>query len=68
MRAGVLFGFGAACDGLVNRYKAIFGKSLKVIATGGDSRLIKRYSHVIQVVDEDLTLKGLRLALQHSEP
>ena len=61
MRGGILFGFGAMCDGLVTRYKKILGKSIKVIATGGNSKLMKRYAKSIQHVDEDLTLKGLQL-------
>ena len=61
MRGGILFGFGAMCDGLAAKYKKILGRSIKVIATGGNSKLMKRYSKSIQRVDEDLTLKGLQL-------
>lgn len=61
MRGGILFGFGAMSDGLALRYKNILGKNIKVIATGGNSKLIKKYAKSIQKVDEDLTLKGLRL-------
>ncbi|MCX5666307.1 MAG: type III pantothenate kinase [Candidatus Omnitrophica bacterium] len=55
MRGGILFGFGAMCDGLVAQYKKILGRSIKVIATGGNARLIKRYAKSIQITDEDLT-------------
>lgn len=61
MRGGILFGFGAMCDGLVTQYKRILGESTKVIATGGNSKLIKSYAKSIQKVDEDLSLKGLQL-------
>lgn len=61
MRGGILFGFGAMCNGLVAQYKKILGKSTKVIATGGNSKLVKRYAKSIRYVDEDLTLKGLQL-------
>ena len=61
MRGGILFGFGAMCDGLVAQYKKILGKSTKVIATGGNAKLMRRYAKSIQHADEDLTLKGLRL-------
>lgn len=61
MRGGILFGFGAMCDGLVRQYSAILGRNIKVIATGGNSKLIKKYARSIQAVDEDLTLKGLML-------
>ena len=59
MRGGILFGFGAMCDGLVSRYKKLLGKNTKVIATGGNAKLVKRYAKSIDIVDEDLTLKGL---------
>lgn len=61
MRGGILFGFGAMCDGLVVKYRKIFGKSLKVISTGGNASLIKKYSDSIQILDEDIALKGLYL-------
>jgi type III pantothenate kinase len=61
MRGGILFGFGAMCDALVARYRKVVGDGLKVIATGGNSSLMKRYAKSIQKVDEDLTLKGLEL-------
>ena len=61
MRGGILFGLGATCDGLIGQYRKIMGKRLKVIATGGNAGLIKRYTKSIQIVDEDLTLKGLSL-------
>jgi len=61
MRGGILYGFGAMCDGLTAKYRKMLGKGLKVIATGGNAGLIKRYSGSIQVVDEDLALKGLYL-------
>lgn len=61
MRGGILFGFGVMSDGLVLKYGDILGKDIKVIATGGNARLIKKYSKSIQKTDEDLTLKGLYL-------
>ena len=36
-------------------------RGAKIIATGGNSKLVKKYARSIQVVDEDLTLKGLNL-------
>ena len=65
IRGGILFGFGATCDGLVVKYKKLFGKSLKVIATGGNACLIRKYSDSIHVLDEDITLKGLYLIASH---
>lgn len=61
MRAGLLFGFGAMCDGLIAKYKKILGPRTRVIATGGDSALVRRYAKSIDKVDGDLTLKGIFL-------
>jgi type III pantothenate kinase len=61
MRGGILFGYGAMCDGLTAKYRRILGRSLKVIATGGNAALMKKYACSIRFVDEDITLKGLRL-------
>lgn len=61
MRGGILFGYAAMCDGLIAKYKVLLGRDLKVIATGGNASLIKKYSTSIKIVDEDLTLKGLNL-------
>ncbi len=61
MRGGILFGFGAMCDCLSSKYRKILGKKTKIIATGGNAGLMKEYTSSIQIVDEDLTLKGLLL-------
>ena len=61
MRGGILFGFGAMCDGLVSRYKKLLGKGTRVIATGGNAKLVKKYTKSIDIVYENLTLKGLQL-------
>lgn len=61
IRGGILFGFGAMCDGLIARYKKILGAGTKVIATGGNAELMKRYTKSIQKVNPDLTLQGLSL-------
>lgn len=61
MRGGILFGFGAACDGLSAKYKKILGSDTRIIATGGNVKLMKRYAKSIRIIDEDLTLKGLSL-------
>ena len=48
-------------DGLVNQIKAEQNVSAKVIATGGLSKLIATDSKTIDIVDTQLTLKGLNL-------
>lgn len=59
MEAGILQGYGALTDGLVERFGKHFGRKFRVIATGGLARLIARYSCKIDRLDPLLTLKSL---------
>jgi type III pantothenate kinase len=69
MRAGIVFGFAALVEGLVNRMKAELGGSPRVVATGGLANLIAPETSVIELVEPDLALIGLRLYYQscHSD-
>lgn len=59
MQSGVYYGTIGMVDGLVNQIKAEQNVSPKVIATGGLSTLIAKDSTTIDIVDTQLTLKGL---------
>ncbi len=59
--SGVVHGFAAAIDELVNRIKKQIGSDAVVVATGGGARLMRRYCKKISKVDKDLTLKGISL-------
>jgi len=48
-------------DGILERLAAQLGSEMRVIATGGEARLLMRGSRFLQTVDENLTLEGLRL-------
>jgi type III pantothenate kinase len=48
-------------DGLIARLASELGGEPRVIATGGQAPLIRAGSRLVQYLDEDLTLKGLRL-------
>jgi type III pantothenate kinase len=61
IKSGLLHGFGSMADGVIGRIKEKYGPSAKVIGTGGYIRLIKKYASSIDIIDEDLTLKGLRI-------
>jgi len=61
IRGGILFGFGSMCDELAERYKKMLGRDARVILTGGNAKLMKRYTKSISCIDEDITLKGLYL-------
>jgi len=59
--SGVIYGFAALSDGLIERIKAVTGKKAKVIGTGGNIALMAKFCRRINKIDRDLTLKGLRL-------
>ncbi len=59
MLAGVLHGYGAMVDGLVQQFKARFGQNLKTIATGGLVDIVLRYCHRFDYVDRLLTLRSM---------
>lgn len=62
MRSGLVFGYVAMVEGMVERIRlATRDPRLKVIATGGLARLICQHTKVIDIIDDKLTLKGLRL-------
>jgi type III pantothenate kinase len=61
MQSGVVFGAVGTVDSLVTRIKAELAGEPIVIATGGLAKAIASESEEVQVVDEQLTLDGLRL-------
>ncbi|MDO8670331.1 MAG: type III pantothenate kinase [Dehalococcoidia bacterium] len=61
IQAGVLLGYVGLVEGIIDRIKRELGGSAKVIATGGLAALVAKETPAIDVVDEDLTLTGLRL-------
>ncbi len=48
-------------EGIVARFKEELGPGTKVIGTGGYADLIARETDVIDTVNVDLTLEGLRI-------
>lgn len=61
MQSGILFGYVGLIEGIVGRMKNEIGENAKVIGTGGYAEIIAKETDVIDVVNPDLTLQGLRL-------
>jgi type III pantothenate kinase len=61
MQSGFVFGFAGQIEGIVRRMQDELGGQCRVIATGGLASLIAAHAGVIEVVDDNLTLEGLRL-------
>jgi type III pantothenate kinase len=61
MQAGILFGYASLVDGIVDRIRAEVKSEPEVMATGGLAKIIAGETKSIKVVDEMLTLEGLRI-------
>lgn len=61
LQAGLIYGYVATVEGLVDRFRESLGENMKVIATGGHVNKIADHTKAIDQVDPWLTLDGLRL-------
>ena len=57
----MIFAYVGLVEGIVARMKAELGGQAKVIGTGGYAASIAAETNIIEKVDPDLTLRGLRL-------
>lgn len=60
MQAGIVYGFVGQVEGIISRMKKELGIELKVVATGGLAKIIARETDTIDIIDDFLTLDGLR--------
>lgn len=67
MQSGIILGYVGLIEGLVTRFKQEMGPA-KVIATGGLAEVIAGETSAIDVIDQGLTLDGLRLIYEMNRP
>lgn len=60
MQAGLVFGYAGLVEGIVKRMRNELGSHARVVATGGLASLIAAETNVIEHVEPNLTLLGLR--------
>ena len=65
IQSGIVLGFSGLVDSMVSRTEAELGEKLTVIATGGLSSVLKNVSARIEIIDENLTLDGLKYIAQY---
>jgi len=61
MQSGIVFGYIGLIEGLVSRIQSELDEKAKVVATGGFAGMAPQATSVIEIVNPDLTLIGLRL-------
>ena len=66
MQSGIFWGYVGLVEGLVDRIKREFGVPMDVVSTGGLAPLFDGVTPIINRIDPDLTLWGLRLIYQHN--
>ena len=64
MQSGIIFGYVSLIEGMVARIQKELAEPARVIATGGYAELIAKETEVINTVNLNLTLVGLRLIYQ----
>lgn len=65
IQSGLVLGFAGLVDSIIGRTEAELGEKLTVIATGGLSSVLQNVSSGIQLIDENLTLDGLKFIAEH---
>ena len=65
--SGLYYGFIGMIDGIVERVMEELGPETKAIATGGQGSLIVKSSRLVKILDDDLTLDGLRLIWERNK-
>ncbi len=67
MQAGLFYGYLGLVEGIVRRMRFELGEGAACIATGGLAEMIAPETSVIEAVEPDLTLVGLRLVWERNQ-
>lgn len=68
IQSGIVFGYASLVDGILERMFTELRSHPKVIATGGLARVIAPESRLLNDIEEDLTMEGLRILYDRNRP
>ena len=68
MQSGLYYGYVGLVEGILRRMKKEIGEKAGVIATGGLATVLAPETKMIDHVDPELTLEGLRLIYERNHP
>lgn len=66
IQSGIVYGFAGQVDGICRRLRVELGEGTTTIATGGLASVIVSFTETIDLVDDLLTLKGLKLIYERN--
>ena len=61
IQSGLYYATISTIDGILDRLLAELGSETKIVGTGGQAKLMVGGSKHLKVIDEDLTLEGVRM-------
>ena len=67
MQSGIIYGYASMVEGLISKMKKEIGSTPKVLATGGLAPIISEACDCIDVIEPNLTLKGLSIIHQKNK-
>jgi type III pantothenate kinase len=67
IQSGIIYGYESMVLGIVKKISTEVGRPIKVIGTGGLSAVLTDISNAFDMIDVDLTLKGLALYGQKTQ-
>ncbi len=67
MRAGIVYGFAGAVDAIVEKIEAEIGGARRIIATGGWAGVVAPECKMVDEVNLNLTLEGLRIIYMRNQ-